>query len=507
MKKQLTTTTTKQEKNVMVKLKLTAANLAIIAKEKEEVRLKLAVVARELREKAKQLAIVAKQLASTAREKEVTRQKLAIVAGELREKAKQLAIVAKQLALTAREKEEVRLKLAIVAKELRYKASQEKKIQSRLKESEVRYRRLFETAHDGILILNSKTGQITDVNPYLEELLGYSKIEFLDKKLWEVGAFKNMKAAKENFKTLQKQGYVRYEDLPLETKDGRPIAVEFVSNSYVAGDTVVIQCNIRDITDRKRLEQTKETRRLFEDERSKVASIADATHELRTPLAIIKGNVDLALRKVSKNPKSPKTALIAIDYEIKHLSGILSDLTLITSKGPESKNRIVYSEVNLKSLVSRVITRCNALSFKKNISITSKDIPNVRISGDKVYLEKMLVNLIKNSIIYGKQNGHTKITAEESSESITIRVTDDGIGISDEDRPHVFERFYRADKSHTSGGNNSIGLGLAIVKWVAEIHGGEASAENNKNGGSVFSVSLPKKGVKLSPKDTLDSRD
>src|SRR3989338_2074393 len=131
------------------------------------------------------------------------------------------------------------------------------KIESKLKESEVRYRRLFETAHDGILILNSETGQITDVNPFLERLLGYSKDEFLDKKLWEVGPFKNIKVAKDTFKILQKEGYVRYEDLPLETKDGRSIDVEFVSNSYVAGGHLVIQCNIRDITARKRLKHTK----------------------------------------------------------------------------------------------------------------------------------------------------------------------------------------------------------------------------------------------------------
>ena len=82
-------------------------------------------------------------------------------------------------------------------------------------ESEIRYRRLFEAAHDGILILDSENGQITDVNPFLIKLLGYSKNEFLNKKLWEVGAFRNIKAAKDVFKNLQKEGYVRYEDLPL----------------------------------------------------------------------------------------------------------------------------------------------------------------------------------------------------------------------------------------------------------------------------------------------------
>jgi PAS domain S-box-containing protein len=366
-------------------------------------------------------------------------------------------------------------------------------IEAKLKESEIRYRRLFETAHDGILILNSETGQITDVNPFLEKLLGYSKSEFLDKKLWEVGPFKNIKEAKDTFKILQKEGYVRYEDLPLETKDGRSVDVEFVSNSYMAGGTLVIQCNIRDITARKKLEAAKETKRLLEDEKLKVESIADATHELRTPIAIIKGNVDLAIKSDGKKLKSPRSALMAINHEIKHLTNILSDLTLITSKGKELKNRIVYNKIHLRSMVSGVVGRCKALAYKKNISIVSKKIPDIEILGDRIYLEKMLTNLIKNSIIYGNKNGHTKIEASQSKGFVTINVTDDGMGISKEDMPHVFDRFYRADKSHASSGS-SIGLGLAIVKWVAETHGGTASAKSVKNNGSVFSVSLPIKG-------------
>ncbi len=487
------------------KLRLKAKQLAVIAEEKESVRRKLAVTAREKESIRSKLAVTAKQLAVTAREKESIRSKLAVTAKQLatiaREKesvrrklavtAEELALKARQLVVTAKEKESIRSKLAVTAEELALKAKQQNKIETKLKESEIRYRRLFETGHDGILILNSETGQITDVNPFLEKLLGYSKSEFLNKKLWEVGAFKNIKASKEAFKIFKKGGHLRYEDLPLETKSGQSIEVEFVSNSYMAGETLVIQCNIRDITERKKLELVKETDRLLEEERLKVASIADATHELRTPLAIIKGNVDLAMQNKSKNPKPPRSALRAINYEIKHLAGILSDLTLITSKRGELQNRIVYDKVNLKSLVSVVVGRCKTIAYKRNISITARKIPSLVILGDKIYLEKMLTNLVKNSIVYGNKNGHTEILAKESKGFIIISVTDDGIGISKEDLPHVFERFYRADKSHSSDGNNSgIGLGLSIVKWVAEAHGGTVSAQN-KNKGSVFSVSLP----------------
>jgi signal transduction histidine kinase len=112
------------------------------------------------------------------------------------------------------------------------------------------------------------------------------------------------------------------------------------------------------------------------------------------------------------------------------------------------------------------------------------------IIGDKDSLEKMLVNLINNSIIYGNNNGHTEIELRKSKSYINIDVIDDGIGISKEDTPHVFERFYRADKSHNSAGNRS-GLGLAIVKWTAEVHGGEVVVKSNKNQGSTFTVTLP----------------
>lgn len=123
-----------------------------------------------------------------------------------------------------------------------------------LVESELRYRRLFEAAQDGILILDAKTGAIKDVNPFLEKLLGYTEDEFISKKLWEVGAFKDIKASKNAFLALQKDEYIRYKDLPLRAKNGQLIQVEFVSNVYKEGSEKVIQCNIRDITERKQVQ-------------------------------------------------------------------------------------------------------------------------------------------------------------------------------------------------------------------------------------------------------------
>jgi len=126
--------------------------------------------------------------------------------------------------------------------------------QSALEESETRYRRLFETAKDGILILDGDTGRIIDANPFLQDMLGYSKTELIGKALWEIGPVKNIPASQEAMRQLQKNDYIRYEDIPLETKAGERKQVEFVSNVYLVNDWRVIQCNVRDITARKRVE-------------------------------------------------------------------------------------------------------------------------------------------------------------------------------------------------------------------------------------------------------------
>ena len=130
-----------------------------------------------------------------------------------------------------------------------------KKSEDLINASELRYRRLFEAAREGILILDAETGQIVDVNPFLIEMLGYSKEEFLGKKLWEIGPFKDVVASKQSFTELQSKKYMRYEDLPLERNDGKLINVEFVSIVYDVDNKKVIQCNIRDITERKIVEE------------------------------------------------------------------------------------------------------------------------------------------------------------------------------------------------------------------------------------------------------------
>jgi len=138
-----------------------------------------------------------------------------------------------------------------------------------MRASELSYRRLFEAARDGILILEADTGRISDVNPFLIEMLGLSHSELVGTPIWELGPFRDIVSNKAKFRQLQEQGYVRYENLPLETRGGQKIAVEFVSNVYQPGDRDVIQCNIRDITERTEAEK----------ERSRIAVIIEYSDE------------------------------------------------------------------------------------------------------------------------------------------------------------------------------------------------------------------------------------
>jgi diguanylate cyclase (GGDEF)-like protein/PAS domain S-box-containing protein len=135
-------------------------------------------------------------------------------------------------------------------------AQKETSFDPAVKNSELRYRRLFEAAQDGILILDAGTGAIMDVNPFLMNMLGYSRNEFITKKLWEVGAFRDIDASQEAFQVLQHDEYIRYKDLPLRAKSGELIPVEFVSNVYQEGAKKVIQCNVRDITERVHTQET-----------------------------------------------------------------------------------------------------------------------------------------------------------------------------------------------------------------------------------------------------------
>ena len=202
-----------------------------------------------------------------------------------------------------------------------------------LLDSEIRYRRLFETAKDGVLILDTETGRITDANPFMSELLGYSHDHFLDKELWEIGLFSDKSANEAAVRKLQQNGYIRYEHLPLETNRGLRVEVEVVANAYREDHHSVIQCNIRDITERSRLEKLMQEQAvaLADLHRRKDEFLAMLGHELRNPLAPITNAVQL-LRLQKNKDKRQHQACTIIERQV----GQLTRLLMICWKSPAS---------------------------------------------------------------------------------------------------------------------------------------------------------------------------
>jgi PAS domain S-box-containing protein len=492
-----------------------------------------------------------------------------------------------------------------------------------------RYHRLFETARDGIMILDSETRRIIDANPSLTHIVNKPFVSILGKTPAQIGIFRNKTEMEKILGDLEDKEEVSFENIEIKDKTRSEKCYRLIANLYYENNRGTIQCNIReiterkqyerdlfnskqrlealmnalpvgvsfssdvtceyitgnatllrklelapgenisvstlnknvagrklkhyangklipkdempmqkairenrvvgpmeiniklpsgknwcvesfaspildeggnviaavavnvDLTERKRAEEANELERLMEQEKLKIDFIADATHELRTPLAIIKGHVDLALKTKSKLSDDLKDSLISISDEINYLGNLISDLTLlISNKGGEFKRSIGNKKVELASLIERTAKRHEDFARRRKIEIKIKDIPKTKILGDESYLERLFSNIITNAISYGKEDGYILISASKGKRDIRIDIKDNGIGIPLKDLPHIFERFYRVDSSRSKDSGGS-GLGLAIVKWIAEAHGGRVSATSEQEKGSTFSVTFP----------------
>ncbi len=358
--------------------------------------------------------------------------------------------------------------------------------------SEIRYRRLFETARDGILILDAESGKIIDANPFLCELLGYSRAELLGKELWEIGVFEDAVASRAAFVKLQTTGYDRHEDLPLKTCDKRQVEVEFISNVYQAGGESVIQCNIRDITDRIRMQReiNRQAAALSDAYRRKDEFLAMISHELRNPLAPILNAVHLLRLQGDENPMQRK-ARSMIERQTAHLAHIVDDLLEI-SRIATGRVHLRISKVELNSIVNRATAAARPLieARQHQLSASLCEQP-IWLNADPVRLEQVVVNLLNNAAKYTGEGGQIWLTVRPLGGEAEIRVKDTGDGIEPALLPRIFDLFTQADKSldRSQGG---LGIGLALVRSLVEMHRGSVTAESRGLGtGSEFIVRLP----------------
>ena len=359
--------------------------------------------------------------------------------------------------------------------------TERKEANEKLQASEARYRRLFEAAKDGIFILDANSGKIIDVNPFMEKLMGYSREELLGKELWELGIFKDIANSKEAFLELQNKEYGRYEDLPLQHKNGSKIEVEFVSNAYAVNHRKVIQCNVRDIAGRKKAE-----RALMEVVKAKSAFTSMVSHELRTPLAALKESVSQVLEGMlgAINEDQGKFLGIAknnIDRLARLINEVLDFQTLETGKMVFKIQENDINEVvkEAKETMS-IIAKEKGLDFILNLD---KELPKIKFDRDKI--SQVLTNVVNNSIKL-TEKGSITISTTRGNNIIQVSVKDTGPGIKEEDMPRLFQQYEQLERK--TGGT---GLGLAISLEIIKAHGGKIWAESIFGHGTTMHFLLP----------------
>ena len=366
--------------------------------------------------------------------------------------------------------------------------TERKKAEEALKQSEERYRRLFEAARDGILILEVDTGTVVDVNPFMVEMLGFSREQFLDKKIWELGFLKDIIANKDNFEELKRQKYIKYENLALETAAGQRIQVEFVSHLYEVGNQQVIQCNIRDITDRKLLEQERE--RFTKDLAEKNAELERFTytvsHDLKSPLVTVKTFLgyleqDMAAADAGRIEKD----LLYVNGAADKMNILLGELLEMSRIG-----RVVNppAEVTFKELAEEAERIVAGPIFEGKVQVRLIDEP-VTLYGDRSRLLEIWQNLIENAVKFmGDQpSPRIDIGLEHHGSETVFFVRDNGIGIDPQYQSKLFNLFEKINP-RTEG----TGMGLAITKRIVELYQGRIWVESKGlEQGTCFRFTMP----------------
>lgn len=213
--------------------------------------------------------------------------------------------------------------------------------------------------------------------------------------------------------------------------------------------------------------------------------LADVSHELRTPLTVIKGNVDLMRRM----KKFDEESLTSIDQEAGRLTRLVGGL-LMLAQSESGKMPLNLRPVELDLLVTEVFQEMHILAGGK-VRVHLNEIDQLIVNGDRDRLKQVLINLVANAIQYTPQDGEIFLSLSKVKDQARIICRDTGPGIPAEDLPHIFERFYRAEKSRTRGKSTGFGLGLSIAKWIVEHHGGRIEVTSRDGLGTTFAIWLP----------------
>ncbi len=336
-----------------------------------------------------------------------------------------------------------------------------------------RLRAVLDNISAGVIVVNRKL-KIDMINPVAEELLGTTGEYALGRTFTEIhhspvidrAIEKSRRGAvvnKEIQITLPRRRWLRVLASPVKSKKGR---------------TTGVICVIEDITSRRKLERV---RRDF---------VANVSHELRTPVANMRAVVEALLAGASEEPEAAARFVADLDRESKRLVDIIEDL-LVLSRLETSGAAGEAGPFSLVEVVREVMREKEDLARRYEVEAAFADPgTEVPLRGDRNLVKTAFANLLDNAVKYNRPGGRVDVSLEQGEDSVTLRVSDNGVGIPAADREKIFERFYRVDKarSRDTGGT---GLGLSIVKHAAEFHGGTVSVASTEGRGSTFTLTLP----------------
>lgn len=217
--------------------------------------------------------------------------------------------------------------------------------------------------------------------------------------------------------------------------------------------------------------------------------ISDASHELRTPLTALKTSMEVYLRDKDPSLEEARTLIMESVTDVNKLQ-LLSDSLLQLAQYHKQPNKSHFEKLSLLPIVNESIRKVSSLAKKKKINIVSK-VKDVQFQGSKDGMVNVLVILLDNAIKYSPQKKTIIVSSEKKNNNICILVTDNGIGIDQQDIPHIFDRFFRADSARLPGKNGGYGLGLSIANKIIETHQGSISVKSTLGKGTVFTIKLP----------------